>query len=278
MLMINKILEYNKSGLTFDEISIKLNYSVVSIKRLLKKNNIKLKNNIKYKTYVNIDKDILEKLYKDKKSMKEISNYFNCSINTLRLKIKEYNIKLNTNKVYYLPNNGDKFNRLTFLYELPNKINNKKYWCCECECGIIKNYDYYSIIKGKVLSCGCFHKDNVKSYNWTGYKDIPGRYWSEIILGSMKRNIEFNISIEYAWLIYEKQNKKCKLSNLPINFETKRNKIKTYQASLDRIDSNKGYIDGNIQWIVKEINYMKNKIKEDKFIYLCKKINDYNGY
>lgn len=275
-MIIDDIINYNKSGLTFNEISNKLNYSVVSIKRLLKKNNIKLKNNIKYKTHVNVDKNQLEKLYKDKFSLKEISNFFNCSVSTIRVKIKEYNIELNTNKIYYLPNKGDKFNRLTFLYELPNNINNKKYWCCECECGKIKNYDYYNIIKGKIISCGCFHKDHVKSYNWSGYKDIPGNYWSGIISGSVKRNIEFNISIEYAWFIYEKQNKKCKLSNLSIDFETKRNKIKTYQASLDRIDNSKGYIEGNVQWIVKEINYMKNKMNEDTFIYLCKKINEYN--
>jgi hypothetical protein len=273
--MINKIIEYNKSGLTFDEISIKLNYSVVSIKRLLKKNNIKLKNNLKFKTYVNVDKIELEKLYKDNILIKEISNYFNCSINTIRLKLKEYNIELNTNKIYFQPKKGDKFNRLTFLNEL-NTINNKKHWLCECECGIIKSYDYYNIIKGDVKSCGCYHKDNVKNYNWTGYKDIPGRYWSVITSGAIKRNIDFLISIEYAWSIYEKQNRKCKLSNLPIDFETKNHKIKTFQASLDRIDNSKGYIVGNIQWIVKEINYMKNKIEESKFLYLCKKINDYN--
>ena len=147
---------------------------------------------------------------------------------------------------------------------------------CECECGSIKSYDYYSIIKGNVKSCGCYHRDSVKNYNWTGYKDIPGNYWSSIIRGSKNRNIEFNISIEYAWLIYEKQNKKCKLSNFDIDFQTKNHKIKTYQASLDRIDNNKGYVEGNVQWIVKEINYMKNKIDENIFLYLCKKIKDYN--
>jgi hypothetical protein len=229
---------------------------------------------------VNVDKKELEKLYKNRISIKEISNHFNCSINTIRLKLKEYDIELNFDKVYFLPKKGDKFNRLTFLNEL-NTIYNKKHWRCECECGDIKSYDYYSIIKGYVKSCGCYHKDSVKNYNWTGYKDIPGNYWSSIVRGSKDRNIEFNISIEYAWLIYEKQNRKCKLSNLPIEFETKNNKIKinkikTYQASLDRIDNKKGYIEGNVQWIVKEINYMKNKIDQNKFIYLCKKIEEFN--
>lgn len=276
MNKIDKIIEYNKNGLTFDEISVKLNCCVATIKRSLKKNNIKLKNNITFKTYVIVDKNELEKLYKDKKSIKEISNYFNCSINTIRLKLKEYNIELNTNKVYFLPKNGEKFGRLIFLNEL-GMINNKKYWRCECECGNIKKYDYYSIIKGYVKSCGCYHKDSVKNYNWTGYKDIPGSYWNSILKRPNSINLEFNISIEYVWSIYEKQNRKCNLSNLPIEFGTKNNKIKTFQASLDRIDNNKGYIEGNVQWIVKEINYMKNKIDEKKFIYLCKKINTYNG-
>ena len=199
---------------------------------------------------------------------------------TIRLKIKEYDIKLNTEKIYFKPKVGQKFNRLKFVCEDKSKFN-KKYWRCECECGKIKSYDYYSIIKGYVKSCGCYHKDNVKNYNWSGYKKIPGRYWNLFLSGVKRRNIKFDITIEYAWLIYEKQDRKCKLSNLPIEFETKNNKIKkfkikTFQASLDRIDNKIGYVEGNIQWIVKEINYMKNKIKEDKFINLCKLISNLN--
>lgn len=275
MINVDDVIKYNKEGLTFEEISNKMLCSVVTIKRSLKKNNIKLKNNIKFKTYVNVDKNMLEKFYKNNIPIKEIAKKFNCSINTIRLKLKEYNIKLNTDKVYFLPKKGDKFNRLTFLNEI-NTINNKKHWICECECGKIKSYDYYSIIKGYVKSCGCYHKDDVKKYNWTGYENIPGRYWTSIVNGAKKRNLEFNISIEYAWEIYKKQGKKCKLSNLPIEFGTKRNKIKTYQASLDRINNNDGYIEGNVQWIVKEINYMKNKIDETTFKFFCKKIDEYN--
>ena len=275
MLKINDIVEYNKSGLTFDEISKKLNYSVVYIKKILKKNNIKLKNNIKFKIYVNINRDELEKMYKDNVTIKDISEHFNCSINTIRLRLNEYGIKLNTDKVYFKPIKGQKFDRLKFIKEDIPKYG-KKYWICECDCGKIKYYDYYNIIKGYVKSCGCYHKENVKNYNWTGYNNISGTYWGALVSGAKRRNIEFNISLEYAWNIYEKQNKKCKLSNLPIEFETKNKKIEHFNASLDRIDSSKGYIEGNVQWIVKEINYMKNKLNENKFIYLCKKIALYN--
>ena len=61
------------------------------------------------------------------------------------------------------------------------------------------------VLKNKVKSCGCYHKDDVKNYNWTGYKNIPGRYWHSLITTAKKRNIEFNIIIKDVWLLYEKQ-------------------------------------------------------------------------
>jgi hypothetical protein len=239
-------------------------------------NNIKLKNNIKFKKSANIDRSELEKLYKDDVNIKDIAKYFKCSINTIRLRLNDYGIKLKTDKVYFKPIKGQKFNRLSFIEEEECLRYGKKYWICECDCGKIKSYDYYNIIKGYVKSCGCYHKDSVKKYNWSGYKDIPGTYWSSLYNTAKYRNIQFDISLEYAWNLYEKQNKRCKLSNLPIEFGTKNNKIQNFNASLDRIDNSKGYVEDNIQWIVKEINYMKNKLIENKFIYLCKKIASYN--
>jgi len=47
-----------------------------------------------------------------------------------------------------------------------------------------------------------------------------------------------------------------------------------YIASLDRIDNNKGYIEGNVQWVIKKINYMKNTLSEKNFINLCNKISE----
>ena len=50
-------------------------------------------------------------------------------------------------------------------------------------------------------------------------------------------------------------------------------------ASLDRINSNIGYVVNNIQWVYKDINYMKFKLSNDKFIYYCKLIaNNYANF
>jgi hypothetical protein len=44
-------------------------------------------------------------------------------------------------------------------------------------------------------------------------------------------------------------------------------KIRT--ASLDRIDNDKGYVKSNIQWIHKDINYMKRILSQKKLIEYC---------
>lgn len=73
------------------------------------------------------------------------------------------------------------------------------------------------------------------------------------------------------------QEGKCRYLGIPLilpytNYShDKSNPI--YVASLDRIDSSKGYIPGNIQFISMLLNFAKNKFEEKiilEFISLCK--------
>ena len=264
---ISDIIELHNSGLTIPKISEKLNCSLSTVSRKLRDNNISLSEDDE------IDVDKLIELYHSGINLSEVAKYFNLTVPTIRYRIQKHGLKLKTNKVYFKPNQGQKFNRLEFIEEVESRYN-KKYWKCRCECGNIKNYDYYVVIRGITKSCGCYLKDNAKNHRWTGYKDISGGYWKSLLSGAKKREIDFKIDIKYAWSIFEKQNKKCKLSDLPIEFETRKiRKKKSYIASLDRIDNSIGYVEGNIQWVVREINFMKNKMDEDKFIELCDSIS-----
>ncbi len=47
-------------------------------------------------------------------------------------------------------------------------------------------------------------------------------------------------------------------------------------ASLDRIDSTKGYTLDNIQWIHKDLNKMKMNFANDYFIKTCKLVAENN--
>jgi hypothetical protein len=106
--------------------------------------------------------------------------------------------------------------------------------------------------------------------------------WYKIINSGLKtrtkRNkLEINITKEYINELFIQQESKCKLSGLKITLPNSW-KDNTYTASLDRIDSDKGYIIGNVQWVHKHINVMKNTFPQEMFIYFCIKVSEQNEY
>jgi hypothetical protein len=113
-----------------------------------------------------------------------------------------------------------------------------------------------------------------RSQYWKGYGGIGKRYWHSILKCAEKREILFTITIEDAWNQYLKQDGKCALTNVQLNLECDKHKGDFYwtemNASLDRIDSSKGYTIDNIQWVQKKINIIKNTLTQEEFIDLCK--------
>jgi len=93
-------------------------------------------------------------------------------------------------------------------------------------------------------------------------------HFQNIKYSAQKRNLPFALTKEYLWELYESQNGKCALSQVPIKFGRVYFKYET-TASLDRIDSSKGYIEGNVQWVHKLVNLMKNSISQEDFIQIC---------
>ena len=67
---------------------------------------------------------------------------------------------------------------------------------------------------------------------------------------------------------------RCCLSGRDLVYET--NYITT--PSLDRIDSDLGYTDDNVQWVGASVNTAKATLHNQDFIDLCADIARYNGY
>jgi len=163
---------------------------------------------------------------------------------------------------------GTKIWNWTIIQELPQSRSNPRRFRCKCVCGNIKNI-YWSHIKyGASKSCGCQRPVKKKHYKWTGCGEITGTYWNKILRSARgKRNrspIEINITIQYIWNLFLQQKRLCALTGLPIHFNNS-----DFTASLDRIDSNKGYIKGNVQWIHKDVNRMKNVYSQEHFVQIC---------
>lgn len=99
---------------------------------------------------------------------------------------------------------------------------------------------------------------------------IPKKYWSSVKSNAKKRNLDIQIDVEYAWNILVNQKFKCALTGNPIDFIYQAN-----TASLDRIDSTKAYIEGNIQWVHKDINKLKINHNEKTFYKMCRDVAKY---
>ena len=90
-----------------------------------------------------------------------------------------------------------------------------------------------------------------------------------------RRNISWSeeLTIEYLYELLLKQNKKCALTGLDIDLTESRNNsnvaFEFMTASLDRIDSSKGYEPNNVQWVHKDINRMKWAFPQNEFIEMC---------
>lgn len=164
---------------------------------------------------------------------------------------------------------GRVFGKLTVLKLNPENSGVHRTWLCECECGKIFSVIQTHLIQGNSISCGC-SKIKSAANGFLGYGDIHLTRFSDIKKQAKERNYEFNLTIEFLWDLFLKQDKKCALSGMELEFGKKSKQYGT--ASLDRIDNKIGYINTNVWWVHKDINKMKNIHSLDYFLQLCEKI------
>jgi hypothetical protein len=100
------------------------------------------------------------------------------------------------------------------------------------------------------------------------------------------RGIEFNLSKEFLYELYVKQKGLChyigEKMKLKIYSGIKPNrenieKFKNY-LTIDRLDSSKGYIEGNVVLCTLKVNTAKGSLSYDEFVQICNfvKARDFN--
>lgn len=120
---------------------------------------------------------------------------------------------------------------------------------------ILHKYDYYDKFR---IDCS--------------YKEISQSFWNRIVDGAERRSLELNITVDYAWNKFIKQNKCCALLGVELHFGKPPHYINKPIASMDRIDSSKGYTKDNVQWIHKKLQPIKGDTKDEQFIEICKQV------
>jgi hypothetical protein len=143
---------------------------------------------------------------------------------------------------------------------------------CRCVCGVEKKVWKSHLEAGDSKSCGCKRPGGKSHYKWTGCGELDGNHWNQIVRNATGKKgraaFAMTITIEDAWNLFLTQDRKCALTGLQIQLGNERT------ASLDRIDSSLGYVYGNVQWVHKDINRMKNTLPQGKFVALCHLVSE----
>lgn len=184
---------------------------------------------------------------------------------------------------------GQRFGNLEVIRMEQDTSRKDRMWFAICKCHKCGRNDYKARpywIKGEygshTKSCGCdktyFKKlTGRNSSKFKGYEEMSSRYVSDIVRRCKKFNYEYDLTAQFLWELYERQNRKCALSGEEIKFSYTNSNRPEGTISLDRIDSNKGYTKDNVQWVHKDINTLKTDFDQAKFLELCKKVVDHNN-
>ena len=158
------------------------------------------------------------------------------------------------------------------------------YWLVQCECGELAWRNSAVIQSGKSTRCKkCGNKVYIDESGMAKVNSIILSKYNQTIQGlptrkhrGRKSELTFNISVEYLNNLYEEQNHICALSGISLEPDLNLT-MQQQNMSIDRINSNIGYEEGNIQWVDKRINMMKGSLSNEEFIELCIKVAEYNN-
>lgn len=163
---------------------------------------------------------------------------------------------------------GQKYGFLTIIEKMPQQRHQAIRYLCECVCGTKFSTTKSNITAHHTRSCGCKqHKVGSDHAAWKGVDTMPGRYWGNVQRGAASRGLKVEVTKEEAYEIFTGY---CELTGDPISFADG-------TASLDRIDSTRGYVADNVQWVHRLINTMKWSYPQDLFIEMCRKVAHHAG-
>lgn len=137
-------------------------------------------------------------------------------------------------------------------------------------CGKEQSYgriDHYRSAVKNDWECGSCAQSKKKNIKW--HEGIRLSWWHKTEKSAIYRGLCFEITPDLIWEIYLAQDKKCALTGIDISWAEIG---QGHTASIDRIDSSVGYVDGNVWLLHKDVNMMKQSFQLEDFIAYCKLI------
>lgn len=168
--------------------------------------------------------------------------------------------------------------KLDSLYKNENGVNYKR--CSICKNYFLLNNDYF-VIKTKTSfssACKkCLLERNYKNKKENSFDYIINQCFNGIQTRVKKYNLELDFTVDHLYNLYTIQKGKCAISGEQMTTIVNSGRTNT-NISVDKINSDKGYIKGNVQLVCVIVNVMKFNNNTTDFISWCKKIiNNYEN-
>lgn len=83
---------------------------------------------------------------------------------------------------------------------------------------------------------------------------------------------DIEIDEHYLYKVGERQQWKCALTGKDLQFKPGKGKKNPYICTIDRINSKKGYVKGNVQLTTWISNWAKGEFTRNQFLMMCKNV------
>lgn len=130
------------------------------------------------------------------------------------------------------------------------------------------------LIKAKSKACKeCSLKDRPK-------KERNDKFYMTEVYNRVRLRCRTNskrssdVDVDYLLQVWNTQQKRCFYTGILLTLPTPERGSRITTASLDRIDSEKGYVKGNVQFVSMAINFMKNNMSHDETLQLVQLIKN----
>jgi hypothetical protein len=166
-----------------------------------------------------------------------------------------------------------RFGHLEVVAEVARHPKRGRQWMCRCTCGGHRVFLTSALRSDRYTHCGCRRRTGQRDAKRTGVGDLRASVFNRIHRHAARRGFSFEITLDDAWALFRSQEGRCALTGWTLTFaESNRTSRATGNASLDRIDSSRGYVLGNVQWVHKHINISKLHHDQEYFITLCRAV------
>ena len=163
---------------------------------------------------------------------------------------------------------GDKYKSWTVIGGPKLSDYGSQLYEVQCDCGTVKWVQANELTNPnrnfKCAKCAAKERGAAQAERNGKVGELTLTRFTKLQRSAEKRNIEFLVSLEYLSNLYESQNHICAITGRHIN--------SIDEASLDRIDSSKGYIEGNVQWTTYQANVSKHIMTMEELYQFCKDV------